>query len=220
MLSGRSYRKNIPGEVAMIGGIFETISKTLGVGKEKYFIELDDAAEESVEKAKTAVAKTAKAAVETAKDVSADVVDTVQSVTGDVADSASSAADKAAGKAASKAKTATDKTAQQAAKAAKAPVEKAKVKKLPAAGQTEGAEQVDTSAPAKSESLSPDEIIVNAIAAASKKNSEESAAAADGSHTFATDHLMPLGNRGRRRPGPSLGAFKGMAKEVNPRLKR
>ena len=218
MLSGLSYRKNIPGEVAMIGGIFETIGKTLGVGKEKYFLELDEAAEESVEKAKTAVAKTAKAAVETAKDVSADVVDKVQAVTGDVADSASSVADKTAGKAAG-ARTVTDKT-QQAAKAAKAPIEKAKVKKLPAAGQTEGAEQADTSTPAKPESLSPEEIIVNAIAAASKKNSEESAAAGDGSHTFATDHLMPLGNRGRRRPGPSLGAFKGMAKEVNPRLKR
>ena len=214
MLSGLSYRKNIPGEVAMIGGIFETIGKTLGVGKEKYFLELDDAAEESVEKAKTAVAKTAKAAVETAKDVSADVVDKVQSVTGDAADSASSVADKAAGKA----KTVTDKT-QQAAKAAKAPVEKAKVKKLPAAEQTEGAKQADTSAPAESKSLSPEEIIVNAIAAASKKNSEEGAASDDGPHTFATDHLMPLGNRGRRRPGPSLGAFKGMAKEVNPRLK-
>ena len=36
----------------MIGGIFETIGKTLGVGKEKYFLELDDAAEASVKNLK------------------------------------------------------------------------------------------------------------------------------------------------------------------------
>ncbi len=40
-----------------------------------------------------------------------------------------------------------------------------------------------------------------------------------GPHNFATDYLMPTSNGSRRRPGPSLAPFKGMAKEVNPRLK-
>ena len=45
----------------MIGGIFETIGKKLGIGKEKYFLELDDAAEEVASK----VQKAASSAVET-----------------------------------------------------------------------------------------------------------------------------------------------------------
>lgn len=203
----------------MIGGIFETIGRTLGVGKEKYFLELDDAAEESVENVKAVVVKTAKVAVKTAKEVSADVTDKVQSLTGDATDTAESVADDAA----DKAKSAADKT-KKAAKTAKAPAKKAAAKKSAkgASQKSEGSEQPDAptpdAAPAKAEPRSPEEIIVSAIAAASKKT-DENGNVADGPHNFATDHLMPLGNRGRRRPGPSLGAFKGMAKEVNPRLK-
>ncbi|MGB3291444.1 MAG: hypothetical protein WBB01_00465 [Phormidesmis sp.] len=200
----------------MIGGIFETIGRTLGVGKEKYFLELDDAAEESVENAKAVVTKTAKAAVETVKGVSADVVDKVQSVAGDTVGKAESVAEDAADKAESVA----DKT-KKAAKTAKAPAaKKATAQKAVAKGasqKSEGSEQTDAPAPAKSEPRSAEDIIVEAIAAAGKKTDEDGNVA-DGPHTFATDHLMPLGNRGRRRPGPSLSAFKGMAKEVNPRL--
>lgn len=199
----------------MIGGIFETIGRTLGVGKEKYFLELDDAAEESVENVKAVAAKTAKVAVKTAKGVSADVVDKVQSVTGDATDKAESAADDAADKAQSVA----DKTKKAAKNKAKAPAKKATGKKSAEGASENGAEQTDGAAPTKPKERSPEEIIVEAIAAASKKTDSEGNVVPDGPHNFATDYLMPTANGSRRRPGPSLAPFKGMAKEVNPRLK-
>ncbi|MEC4806702.1 MAG: hypothetical protein SAJ12_19090 [Jaaginema sp. PMC 1079.18] len=36
---------------------------------------------------------------------------------------------------------------------------------------------------------------------------------------FAPDNLMPKPTQTRRRPGPSLGMFKSMAKEVNPNIR-
>lgn len=36
---------------------------------------------------------------------------------------------------------------------------------------------------------------------------------------FAPDNLMPKPTKTRRRPGPSLGMFKDMAKEVNPNIR-
>jgi hypothetical protein len=37
---------------------------------------------------------------------------------------------------------------------------------------------------------------------------------------FAPDNLMPTPTNTRRRPGPSLGMFKDMARQVNPNLKK
>ncbi|MEL7351782.1 MAG: hypothetical protein AAF171_19450 [Cyanobacteria bacterium P01_A01_bin.116] len=208
----------------MIGGIFETIGKTLGIGKENYFLELDDAAEQSVEKLKTS----AKAAVETVKDVAEDVVDQAT----DAADKASDAAEKAiatgkataegvvtdAEKAGKKAATATKKATETTVKKAaekKPAAEKTSAKKGPAPEKAPAPKAAKKAvAPVRSE----EDIIVAAIAAQGKPT-DSSGNVVDGATTFATDYLLPLNNSSRRRPGPSLGKFKGMAKEANPRLR-
>ncbi len=203
----------------MIGGIFETIGKTLGIGKEKYFLELDDAAEKGVENLKETASKAAKATVETAKEVSSDVVEKVQSVTDEATDKAESAAKKGKTKA-----KATVADAKKSAAADKKAV-KNKDKKVAAKGADESAQSENGAAPAEAkpatqpEPRSAEEIIVSAIAAASKKTDSEGKLVDDGPTNFATDHLMPAANGSRRRPGPSFASFKGMAKEVNPRLR-
>ncbi|CAN5727466.1 hypothetical protein BH23CYA1_BH23CYA1_13360 [soil metagenome] len=184
----------------MIGGIFETIGKTIGLGKEKYFLELDDAAEKGVENLKSTASKAAKATLETAKGVSAEVVDKVQSATDETTDKARAAADK--GK--NKAKKVATKEADQ-----KSP--------QPASSEN-GAAPASPEPSAQSQPRSAEEIIVSAIAAASKKTDSEGNAV-DSPTNFATDYLMPAANGSRRRPGPSFASFKGMAKEVNPRLR-
>lgn len=220
-------RDDVTGGIAMIGGIFETIGKTLGVGKEKYFLELDDAAE-SVAKN---VGKTAKSAAKTAKKTSAEVVDkaqelasdateTAKDVVGDAKDTADDAkeavqnvADKAATKKAKKA--APDKKTAKKGKASKGKASKGKAAKGEPAAELEA-----PAAPAVPAAPDPEELIVNAIAAASSGKKLDSAGnVIDETQTFATDYLeTPIRIR-RRRPGPSFAGFKGMAKEVNPRLK-
>ncbi|NJM97700.1 MAG: hypothetical protein HC800_11560 [Phormidesmis sp. RL_2_1] len=111
----------------MIGGIFETIGKTLGVSKDKYFLEIDDAAAEKA-------AKAAKAVVETVKEVSADVAEKAQEI---------------AAKTEAKVDTVTSKVA--------------------AAPATEEVSAPEAAKPSKSPGLTPEEIIVNAIALAAKK---------------------------------------------------
>lgn len=199
----------------MIGGIFETIGKTLGIGKEKYFLELDDAAEKGVENLK--------ATVETVKEVSGDVVGKVQSATDEATDKAKSAAKKGKTKA-----KATVADAKKSAATDKKAV-KNKDKKVAAKGADQSAQKSDQpengAAPAEakpstqSEPRSAEEIIVSAIAAASKKTDDQGNTVDEGPTNFATDYLMPDSNGSRRRPGPSFASFKGMAKEVNPRLK-
>ncbi|MEL7142374.1 MAG: hypothetical protein AAFY33_07265 [Cyanobacteria bacterium J06643_4] len=197
----------------MIGGIFETIGKTLGVGKEKYFLELDDAAE-SVAKN---VGKSAKSAAKTAKKASAEVVDKAQELASDatatakeVASDAKDTADKAKAAAKKAKKAAPDKKTAKKGKAAKGK----------AANATPAAEPEAPAAPAAPAAPDPEELIVNAIAAASSGKKLDSAGnVIDETQTFATDYLeTPIRTR-RRRPGPSFAGFKGMAKEVNPRLK-
>lgn len=197
----------------MIGGIFETIGRTLGVGKEKFFLELDEAAE------------TAENLVDKVKAPAAKAVAAVKELSEDVVDKASDAVDKAKGSAAK----AEDELEKAAAKnGAKAPNKK-EAKKTAAKQKTakKGASKNGT-APVAADStpvaaLPPapptaEELIVNAIAAGGKKTDAQGNVVEE-AQNFSTDHLMPLGNRSRRRPGPSLGAFKGMAKEVNPRLR-
>lgn len=199
----------------MIGGIFETIGRTLGVGKEKFFLELDEAAEtaESI----------AKSTVEKVKAPAAKAVEAVKEVSGDVADKAKDAA--------ARAEDAIEKaTAKNAAKAPdkkEAKKEEAKKKAAKKTTAKKGASQ-NGSAPVAAEPApvaalppappTPEELIVNAIAAGSKKTDAQGNVI-EAVQTFSTDHLMPLGNSSRRRPGPSFGAFKSMAKEVNPRLR-
>ena len=150
---------------------------------------------------KSTASKAAKATVETAKDVSAEVADKVQSTTDETADKAKAAANKSK----TKAKKAATKEADQKS-AQPAPAENGTAPDSP-----------ETST--QSQPRSAEEIIVSAIAAASKKTDSEGSAADNGPTNFATDHLMPIANSSRRRPGPSLASFKGMAKEVNPRLR-
>ncbi|MEO1386142.1 MAG: hypothetical protein AAFV85_02055 [Cyanobacteria bacterium J06634_6] len=216
----------------MIGGIFETVGKTLGIGKEKYFLELDDAAEVSVEKIK----KTATQAVETAKDVSSDVADKAQDLVSNASESAEASAKNAATKAkattaksaASNTKEAVDETAVKSEAAAKKAVKEAKadaVEKKPTFGKKSSQEPSLTTGKdaakgkATSAAVDPEELIVAAIAAtASGKTVDSQGNVVEAPTGFADTYLMPR-TGGRRRPGPSLSGFKGMAKEVNPRLK-
>ncbi|PZO56413.1 MAG: hypothetical protein DCF15_08770 [Phormidesmis priestleyi] len=194
----------------MIGGIFETIGRTLGVGKEKFFLELDEAAEtaESI----------AKSTVEKVKAPAAKAVEAVKEVSGDVAEKAKDAA--------AKAEDAIEKaTAKNAAKTPDKKEAKKKAAKKTTAkkGASQNGAAPVAAEPAPVAALppappTPEELIVNAIAAGSKKTDAQGNLVEE-VQTFSTDHLMPLGNRSRRRPGPSFGAFKSMAKEVNPRLK-
>ncbi len=236
----------------MIGGIFETIGKTLGIGKEKYFLELDDAAEEVASKVKKAAAS----AVETAKDVSSDVAETIQSQSNDAESAANKAkagvkktvakADKTANKAdktVSKADAAR-KVDEQAAKFNKKANKlikdgdaKVKVEANEETGQIEAtaietdkgskpanksAQQVISNEAPKSStpqaSRDPEDIIREAIATTAK-TPDGKPVDPESADTFSTDYLMPLGNRGRRRPGPSFADYKNMARDTNPRLK-
>ncbi len=193
----------------MIGGIFETIGRTLGVGKEKFFLELDEAAE------------TAENLVEKVKAPAAKAVAAVKELSEDVVDKASDAVGKAKGTTAK----AEDALEQAAAKnGAKAPSKKeAKKTATKKTAAKKGASQNGATEPAPVAALPPapptsEELIVNAIAAGGKKTDAQGNVI-EAAQNFSTDHLMPLGNRSRRRPGPSFGAFKSMAKEVNPRLR-
>ncbi|MEL7144221.1 MAG: hypothetical protein AAFZ17_17155 [Cyanobacteria bacterium J06650_10] len=199
----------------MIGGIFETIGKTLGVGKEKYFLELDDAAEDSVKNIKQVANK----ATKTAKAASADVVEKAQDIVENVTDKAEAVAD-----------TATDNAnvaAKKIEKAAKAPVANKKSAKTTKGKQPVATKQGDESAekavltPAVPAGPSAEDLIVAAIAATSKENARDAQGnvIAQETTTFATDYLMTPSRSSRRRPGPSLSPFKDMAKEANPRLK-
>lgn len=210
----------------MIGGIFETIGKTLGVGKEKYFLELDDAAEETakgIKKSAAAATKTAKAAVDTAKEATVEVAQKTQELVADTTDEAEGKAKSAADNVADKAKEtaeAAEKTVAKGKQAATKTAAKtaAKGKQATQETATEDAESpVETAAPA---GPSAEDLIVSAIAAtAPQQQADSNGSAPEGVKTFSTDYLMTPSRARRRRPGPSLSPFKDMAKEANPRLK-
>ena len=188
----------------MIGGIFETIGKTLGVGQEKYFLELDDAAEDSVKNIKESATKAAQKTVTAAQETSSDVAEKAPAAASTVTEKVEDAG----------------ATVKQATKQAKNASPKAAVK-----GTKEKASKAttDTTSSPKPVAAQPavpstEDLIIAAIANAGKTTDSEGKVI-DSAQNFSTDYLMPIGNRGRRRPGPSLGNFKGMAKEVNPRLR-
>ncbi|MGB5915833.1 MAG: hypothetical protein WBG63_13275, partial [Phormidesmis sp.] len=82
----------------------------------------------------------------------------------------------------------------------------------------EDSQPVEKAAPA---APSAEDLIVAAIAATAKGKTLDdkgNVVEAD-AKTFATDYLETPSRASRRRPGPSLSPFKGMAKEVNPRLR-
>lgn len=207
----------------MIGGIFETIGKTLGVGKEKYFLELDDAAEDSVKNIKQVAAKVA----ETAKEASAEVVEKAQELIDDTVDQAENSADKATDKAAATAKKA-EKNAKVTAKAvekkAKATTDKKATASKKSASSTKKvqADEVSANKPAPAQPTGPSEedLIIAAIAATAKGKTLDAQGNVVEAEvtTFATDYLMTPSRSSRRRPGPSLSPFKDMAKDVNPRI--
>ena len=129
---------------------------------------------------------------------------------------ASAVADKAANNAA--------KVAAPKGKAGKAKKAKAKKGKASKPAAKEGAGK-PAAQPAEAPAVLPapkvpsaEDIIVQAIAAGSRKTDSQGNAV-DGPSNFATDYLLAPTNGSRRRPGPSLNPFKGMAKDVNPRLK-
>ena len=192
----------------MIGGIFETIGETLGVGKEKYFLELDDAAEASVKNPK----ESAKDAENSVKEAPTDVAGKAQ----DLVDEAAKPQD-VVKESASK----VTKTGKKVATDKSSPKEKSAVAKQQKVDGTAPTQSVPKAAE-KSTPTAPtaEESIVNAIAAAP---SEKKVAVQDNvlevSGNFSTDYLMTPIRTSRRRPGPSLGEFKTMAKEVNPRLR-
>ncbi len=198
----------------MIGGIFETIGKTLGVGKEKYFLELDDAAEDSIKNIKEAATKAAKTAVETVKEVSGDVVDKAQDLVDNAADGAQTGTEQVANKA--------EAAANKAEKKAKVIAEKpaSGEKGAPPSAPAEADGQPVEAAPAPA-APSAEDLIVAAIAATAKGKTldDQGNVIEETVTTFATDYLETPSRASRRRPGPSLSPFKGMAREVNPRLK-
>ena len=213
----------------MIGGIFETIGKTLGVGKEKYFLELDDAAEEAakgLKKSTASATKAAKAAVESAKEATVEAAEKAQELVSDTEDKAEATAKTAANKAKSAASDAADQ-AKSAANAADKAADKGKqaVTKTAAEGKqaVEGVAEEGSKAPTNSAAptrTTAEDLILNAIASTAPKQQTDN----DGNtlaeiKTFSTDYLMTPSRARRRRPGPSLSPFKGMASEVNPRLK-
>jgi hypothetical protein len=195
----------------MIGGIFETIGKTLGVGKEKYFLELDDAAEETAKGIKKSVAsatKTAKAVVETAKEATVDVAQKAQELVGDTADEAEDQAKTTAD--------AAEKAVAKSKKAATKTVSKGKQAANEAAGEVAEA----PAQPAAPAGPSAEDLILNAIASTAPKQQTDNDGNGVGEvKNFSTDYLMTPSRVSRRRPGPSLSPFKDMAKETNPRLK-
>ncbi len=229
ILNAQTFKKLI-GKVAMIGGIFETIGKTLGIGKEKYYLELDDAAEQGVENLKEAATK----ATKVAKAAAVEVVDKAQEIAETVTDEAADKAKATAAKGKEKAKEVSADAAQAgkkaankvegkteaAGKAAKNAAKKGKKAAKSAASATAEKAPEPKVAPEPEKPAAPtaEEIIAKAIAGTNHKTNDDGRAA-DAPDTFSTDYLMPLGNRSRRRPGPSFGKFKGMAKDVNPRLK-
>lgn len=184
----------------MIGGIFETIGKTLGVGKENYFLELDDAAEDTVKGIEKVVAK----APEVAKEVASEVTSAAEAAV----ETSTAAAEAVA------------ETAATAGKAVEKKVEKA-AKNTAAKATAKSKAPEKAAAPAKAAPAAPDpnDIITSAIAAGARKRSGNAVGPNGEVQNFSTTYLMPKKKMSRRRPGPSLSGFKGMAKAVNPRLK-
>ncbi|MEM6449020.1 MAG: hypothetical protein AAF703_01770 [Cyanobacteria bacterium P01_D01_bin.105] len=166
----------------MIGGVFETIGKTLGVGKDNYFLELDDADEDTVTGIEKVAPKApaAAAAADTGKVAAAAVVETTEKVTTTA--------------------TATKTTSPKA-------TQKTAAKKQPAAEP----------APAAAPAPDPNDLIVSAIAAGDRKESGVAVGPQGEAINFSTDYLISKKKMSRRRPGPSLNQFKGMAKSVNSR---
>lgn len=183
----------------MIGGIFGTIGKTLGIGQEKYFLELDDAAEQSVENLKGAATKV----TNVAKEAASEIADKAQELVEETVDKAQELASEASDMA--KEVSAKGKTAQKAAKTGK----KAASQPVKTAATEESAAAVQ---PAAVRALDPEEIIRNAIAAGGKKT-DSTGAVIETVSNFSTDFLLPMANSSRRRPGPSLNMFKAMVKK-------
>ena len=200
----------------MIGGIFETIGKTLGVGKEKYFLELDDAAEESGEAVKASVTGAVQTVAKTAKEASKEVTQKAKETVAEATDKTKGVIEEVSDKAQSAAPVETNKKTKKAPKKKAAKGKKTAAKKNDAAPETV-AEVPQPAAPAKP---SAEDLIVAAIAAESKgQQLDGDGNVVSGPQNFATDYLLtPIRTR-RRMPGPSLSGFKGMAKDVNPRLK-
>ncbi|MEL6603735.1 MAG: hypothetical protein AAFP20_10985 [Cyanobacteria bacterium J06614_10] len=201
----------------MIGGIFETIGKTLGVGKEKYFLELDDAAEESVEAVKASVAGAVETVTKTAKEASKEVTQKAKETAAEAADKAKVVVEEVSDKAQSAVPAETNKKTKKTPKKKAAKGKKAAAKQKGAAPEEVAEAPSQPAAPAKP---SAEELIVAAIAADSQgKQIDGDGNVASGPQNFATDYLMTPIRIRRRMPGPSLSGFKGMAKDVNPRLK-
>lgn len=218
----------------MIGGIFGTIGKKLGIGKEKYFLELDDAAGKSVENLKGAATK----ATKVAKEAASDIADKAQELAGEAQEFAGEAADKAqdaiatgqtkakaAGRFGKKAvasdkdaKKDAGKDAKKDAKSAPKGARRQKGKSKNAVAVAEPAIAQKTVAAAPAAPRDPEDIIRAAITAGTQQT-DSSGNVINAAQNFATDFLMPQANSSRRRPGPSLSPFKSMAKAVNPRLK-
>ena len=167
----------------MIGGIFETIGKTLGIGKEKYFLELDETAEEVAGKVQKTAASATKTAVKTAKDVSGDVIDAVKSGADEAEDAASKAKvkakqakNKAAGKA-SKADKAAEKAAQEAKQKESKEIKEGDAKVKISANEETGeieADAIETGKGKKPANKSAKKVVANKKAAS--KSDQKSAA--------------------------------------------
>lgn len=177
-----------------MGGVFETIGKTLGVGEDKYFLELDDTVETDIKPLKASAPKPVETAANSVKERVSPVA--AQPKVAAVVSQAKVE------------KVATDNLSKTS-------------KKAESAGKSDQKAAVATQSVIPQEP-SAQELIVNAIAAASTKEVSKTEVTDDTTvevQNFSTNYLMPLGNRGRRRPGPALSPFRGMAKAVNASLR-
>ena len=207
--------------------------KNLFKSKDKYYLELDDAVETAKkvgnvvqDKAADALeSKPVQQAVETVKDAAEVAQDKLQSAVGtDVKTEAKSAAKSAKNKVekvadnakaeAKSAKNKVEKVADDAKSEAKSAANSAKktVKGKKSTAKSNGKSPAKAKSSQNGGASSYDPPFW--VAAMYKKSSGVNSDGSQAQQTFATDNLMPVMSKSRRRPGPSLNKFKDMANKA------
>ena len=189
--------------------------KNLFKSKDKYYLELDDAVETAKkvgnvvqDKAADALeSKPVQQAVETVKDAAEVAQDKLQSAVGtDVKTEAKSAAKSAK----NKVEKVADDAKSEAKSAANSAKKTVKGKKSTAKSNGKSPAKAKSSQNGGASSYDPPFW----VAAMYKKSSGVNSDGSQAQQTFATDNLMPVMSKSRRRPGPSLNKFKDMANKA------
>ena len=206
--------------------------KNLFKSKDKYYLELDEAVETAKKVGNVVQDKAADAleskpiqqAVETVKDVADVAQDKLQSAVGTDAKTEAKAATESAKKkvesvaadAKAEAKSAKNKVESVAADVKTEAKSTAKSAKKTVKGNKATANSNGKS-PAKAKSAQNGASSYDPpfwVAAMYKKSSGVNSDGTQAQQTFATDNLMPVMSKSRRRPGPSLNKFRDMANKA------